>query len=201
MKRHQDKDDSALVEGCIRKDPVSWSMMAKKYSALISASIYNRLKKYGFDLPREDLEDIGQDFLKSLWKGEKLNTVRNRKDISFWLAISAGNEAVEYIRRTRMNELPVTPLYENIGEKLLEDTAPSGRPCPSEELAQKEFAGRAETEINALPAKEKLVIKLNILYGKKYDEIAAMLNMPAGTVSSYIKRAKEKLKLALKDFK
>ena len=71
---------------------------------------------------------------------------------------------------------------------------------PSDELAKNELSKKIEEAVDALPTKEKLIIKLNLIYEKKYDEIAKILNLPKGTVSSYIKRAKEKLRCALKDF-
>ncbi len=202
MKYAQCGDDSGLIEGCIKRDLAAWSAFVTKYSGLLSLSIVNRLGKYGFHLPVEDIDDIKQEILASLWKDEKLKDVRNRQNISYWLAMVAGNKAITYLRKKRgLNEPRPVSIFENIGEKSLEELIESPLPCPSEELAADELAGRIESEINALPAKEKLVIKLNILYGKKHDEIADILNMPSGTVSSCIKRAKEKLRIALKDFK
>ncbi|MCX5685868.1 MAG: sigma-70 family RNA polymerase sigma factor [Candidatus Omnitrophica bacterium] len=199
MKTGLDDSDISLVEGCIERDLVSWSALVKKYSHLIAVSIDNRLRKYGFNLPREDVEDIRQEVLKSLWKGEKFRLVRNRRDISYWLSIVAGNEAIQYMRKIRgMDEPRLISTFENLGENSVEELIESGRASPPEELERRDIAKRIESEINSLPSKEKLVMKLNILYDKKYDEIADILNMPAGTVSSYIKRAKEKLKKKLK---
>ena len=201
MKKGSGDSDSKLVEGCINRDLASWSLLVKKYSGLISISINNRLKKYGFDLSPEDIEDIKQDVLKSLWKDGKLNSVRNRENISYWLAMVAGNKAITYLRKKRavLEPRPIS-IFENQGEKSLEELIGSSGASPSEELAAKELAGQIESEINALPAKEKLIIKLNILYDKKHDEIADILNMPSGTVSSCIKRTKEKLRKKLQEF-
>lgn len=201
MKYERCGDDSELIEGCISRDLAAWSGFVAKYSGLLSLSIVNRLRKYGLHLPGEDIEDIKQDLLASLWKDEKLKDVRNRQNISYWLAMVAGNTAITYLRKKHAVFEPRTvSISENFDEKSLEELIGSGLPCPSEELAGKELAERIESEIDALPAKEKLVIKLSILYGKKHDEIADILNMPSGTVSSRIKRAKEKLRKKLQEF-
>lgn len=201
MKMALDYSDISLVEGCVKGDLLSWSALIKKYSHLITVSINNRLRKYGFNLPHEDIEDIRQEVLKSLWKDGKFNGVRNRRNISYWLSIVAGNEAIKYMRNKRnMDELRPISIFENLGENNLEELIGSGQASPSEEVERMDIAERIESEINSLPAKEKLVMKLNILYDKKYDDIADILNMPAGTVSSYIKRAKEKLKKKLQQF-
>jgi len=194
-------DDSRLIEGCIKRDLAAWSEFVTKYSGLLSISIVNRLEKYGFHLPAEDIDDIKQDILASLWKDGKLKDVRNRQDISYWLAMVAGNKAITYLRKKRGSKEPQpVSIFENIGEKSLEELIESPLPCPSEELAADELAARIESEIDALAAKERLIIKLNILYGKKHDEIADILNMPSGTVSSCIKRAKDKLRKKLQEF-
>lgn len=194
-------DDSGLIEGCIKLDLAAWSGFVAKYSGLISISIVNRLGKYGFRLPAEDIDDIKQEILASLWEDGKLKEVRNRQNVSYWLSIVAGNKAISYLRKKRgLKELRPVSIFENIEEKNLGDVLESPLPCPLEELAAGEFVMRVESEIEKLPAQEKLIIKLNVLYGKKQDEIARILNMPSGTVSSCVKRAKDKLKKKLQEF-
>ena len=187
-------DDSEIVEACINGDLSAWSSLTQKYESLIRASIVNRLKKYGITLPCQDIEDIRQNTLTSIWKGRKLEEIRNRKNISYWLAIVSGNTAIEYMRWKRAQDTPKpVPLnYDSADE--LEGLAPSNGRDPSDEAAREEMLKKIKETIEALPHKEKLMIKLNIYHGKKYHEIADILNIPAGTVSSYIKRAREKLK-------
>ena len=91
------KDDSGLVERCILKDTSAWSALVAKYSGLIRDAIYNRARKYGASLPAPDIEDIAQDVLTAIWKGDKLSTIKNRNDISCWLAIVSGNAAAQYL--------------------------------------------------------------------------------------------------------
>lgn len=199
--KHDAEDDINLVEGCLRKDLASWAALVKKYSGLIYISIENRLKKYGFALPRQDIEDIRQNILASIWKGKKLKDVKNRKDISYWLAIVSGNSAVNYIRRKRFqHESKTVSLFDKIDEKELAEFVPSAGLNPKDEASNNELSKIMDETIESLPAKEKLIIKLNLLHGKKHDEIADILKLPGGTVSSCIKRAKGKIREALEDF-
>ena len=78
---------------------------------------------------------------------------------------------------------------------------PSTQRDPIDELTRNELSRKIDTAIELLPSKERLIIKLHLLHEKKYEEISDILNIPYGTVSSYIKRTKEKLRTALKDFK
>lgn len=195
-------DDSRLVEGCINRDLSCWTVLVNKYAGLIHVSIKNRLNKYGFALNDQDIEDIRQGFLASLWKGGKLEGVVNRKNIAVWLAIVAGNAGLAYVRKARAKEPPFkVSLSEKIGQTELQDLIESGSPSPSEELSSKELSERIDYAFEALPVRERLVIKLNLIHNKRYEEIAGILNMPIGTVSSDVKRAREKLKKKLQQFR
>ncbi|MCX5668061.1 MAG: sigma-70 family RNA polymerase sigma factor [Candidatus Omnitrophica bacterium] len=195
-----EKNDPYLIEACIKKDLAAWSILVKKYSGLIYTSIENRLKKYGLDASIHDIEDIRQNIFSDIWKNGKLSHITNRDDISYWIAILSGNAAVEHFRSSQARQSRNTiPLSHKIDEKELNEIFPSDIPGPNDELARAETQERIELAIESLPASEKLMIKLYLIHNKKYHEIAEFLSVPKGTVSSYIKRAKEKLKEALKD--
>ena len=51
--------------------------------------------------------------------------------------------------------------------------------------------------IEALPEKYRVVITLFHLQGKQYEEIAAVLGLPLGTVKTHLFRAKDLLRAAL----
>ncbi len=176
-------DDSGLVERCVLKEASAWDLLIGKYSILIKNAITNRARKYGISLPPHDIEDITQDILTGMWKGNKLSTIKNRKDISCWLAIVSGNAAAEFLR--------ARDCAEPLNEEDAETAAYAGTPPDEEALSE------IEKVIEKLPPKERLIIQLHLIHDKKYREIADMLDIPEGTVSSYIKRAKGRLKKSL----
>ena len=187
------EDDPALVEACIKKDAAAWATLVKKYSGLISLSIANRLKRCGFDPLCEETEDIRQNLLTSIWMESKLEKVRNRKSIACWLSIASGNAAITHMRRKMADKnLKFIPFSDSAD---LETLAVDPKTPDKKELSE-----HFEKIVASLPPKEALVIKLNLIDGMEYRQIADMLKMPKGTVSSYIKRAKEKLRKGLKDF-
>ena len=195
-------DNANLIDGCIKRDLAAWFGFVKKYSPLISISIETRLKRYDISVSRQDIDDIRQNILTSIWKDRKLEGVKNRADLRPWLAIVSGNAAAEYVRKKFRKEPRKTiSIFEKIGERELVEFIPSKAADPGAETRKAELSQKMDEAIESLPPKEKLIIKLNILYDKKYDEISEIMNLPKGTVSSYIKRAKDKLREALKDFK
>ena len=194
-----EKNDRHLIAACIKKDLVAWSGLVKKYSGLVYVSIENRLKKYGLDVSSHDIEDIRQNIFSNIWKNGKLSNITNRDDISYWIAVLSGNAAMEHFRSSQTRQLRNTiPLYHKIDEEGLNEIFPSGIPGPNDELARAEMEERIDLAIESLDGHEKLMIKLHLVHDKKYHEIAEFLSVPKGTVSSYIKRAKEKLKEALR---
>ena len=192
MRQIPREDDAPLVEACLSGDTAAWAELTKRYSPLISASIANRLKRYGFDPSCEDTEDIRQNVLTSIWTDRKLADVRNRKSIAYWLAIVSGNAAIAHMRKKMAGRNPkFIPISDDI----------DGTATDPETPGKKELSEEIERSIGSLPPKERLVIELNLLHDMEYLEIAQMLNMPKGTVSSCINRAKERLREDLKDFR
>lgn len=175
------EDDSRLVELCISRDPAAWDMLVRKYTGLVYAAISNRVRKYGLSLLRHDIEDITQDIFASVWGGNKLASIKNRKDISCWLAVISGNTAVQHLRKRSTKEI------------LCEECPP-----PPVLPVDKEPLPGIDIMLEGVPPKESLAIQLSILYDKKYREIADLLDIPVNTVSSYVKRAKARLKKKLK---
>ena len=177
-------DDTYIIEACISDDPDAWSLLVRKYSMLIYASISNRLRRYNFKSSCQDIEDIRQDILMSLWEKRKLERIRNRQNISRWLSIVSGNAAIEYIRSKRFKETRVdVPLYDICSDK----------PSPSDDLMREDISKKMIDVIEMLPMREKTMISLSVYYDKKYSEIAETMNIPMGTVASCLKRTRERL--------
>lgn len=194
------QNDSHLIDGCLRKDLEAWSQFVKKYSKLVQISISNRLRKYGLPSRVSDIEDIKQNIFSDIWKNSLLASVAGRDDISHWVAMVSGNAAIDYFRAKGARQaMKSVSLSDKVGEHELTDILPSGAAKPGEELARAELSARIDEAVESLPEKEKIVIKLYLVHEKKYHEVAGTLNMPIGTVKSYIKRARERLAAALKE--
>jgi len=197
--RHK-TDDSSLIEACLKKDFSAWSVFTSKYSGLIRASAKKRLGKYRLAGSRDDIEDIKQAVLESLWETGKLAAVRGRADISSWLAVVSANAAITFARKRCLRDDPVNvSIFGDVGNMELAELIPASGANPRDELANKELSEKICRSIESLSGKEKMIMKLNLFHGKKYRQIARIMSLPPGTVSSYIKRTKEKLRADLKN--
>jgi len=196
--------DKELVSRCIQKDSLAWNEFVNRYSGLVYWAIENRLKKWDYLYRSEDIEEIHQNVFLSLWKKDKLEQVKSLDRIASWLVIVSGNEAVSYFRSQKLQLPPgAISIFEEIIIKdqalTLADMLPF---FPRNPLAEKETEDIIMTEIESLAPKEKIILKLNALYGKKYREISEILGMPIGSVSTTLKNIKAALKkrLSCKDF-
>ena len=66
-----------------------------------------------------------------------------------------------------------------------------------DELEAKELGSAIERAIGGLRAEYRACIMLRHVEGRSYEEIAATLDLPLGTVKTYIHRARHELRKAL----
>lgn len=187
-------EDHDMIERCVAGDAEAWAGLCERYSRLMRIAIRRELEKRR-EYAAHDIDDILQDSLSYIWLQGKLASLKNAASLPYWLAIVARNTALDWLRKAASIE-PAEPLPspDCEGSDDLDRHIASTSSDPAERLHRRESAKRIDDSIERLPEKEKLVMKLNILYGKKHDEIAEMLGMPKGSVSCYIRRGKKRLR-------
>lgn len=188
----QGLNNSSLVTRCINRDRLAWNKFVERFSPIIFWAIKKGLARFGFSYTRQDTEDIFQNVFVLLWEKEKLQQIRSRESITSWLAIVAVNCACNFFRKK--------------GERPLKDGFQPERlaspDCGKTGIAQANSGNIdaiLEHAFNYLSSREVIILKLNYLHNKTHQEIANLLNMPANSVSSIIKRTREKLKEKLKE--
>ena len=74
-----------------------------------------------------------------------------------------------------------------------------GESTPDRLLAQKELASRLERALDGLPFDQRTAIVLREVDGLSYEEIAYSLGVAVGTVKSRLPRARQALRLELRE--
>jgi RNA polymerase sigma-70 factor (ECF subfamily) len=129
---------------------------------------------------RAAAEEAAQDALVRVWKG--LPRFRRESSLSTWIFAIARNACLS--ARGRRPPRAVS-LEEPAARSELERRAGAGwRGAQPPEAAA--LLGR-------LPAKYRQVAALFYMQEKSYDEVAAMLGLPVGTVKTYLFRARKSL--------
>lgn len=135
---------------------------------------------------REDAWDAAQEaFLKAF---RSLPTFRGRAAFSTWLHRIAVNASLDIVRR-RPQQPPVS-LEEPLGAITAD---------PGDEVTRRDLQQRIRRAIAALPPEQRTAIVLRDLQWLSYEEIAAVLQIPIGTVRSRISRGREILRALLAD--
>ena len=127
---------------------------------------------------RADALDAVQDLYLKLWKmRDSLDLVQNPAAYGSMLL---KNLCIDRIRRLR----PAEPL---------EDDLP-GKPPPDEELIRQEALGSLLRAMDTLPDSQQNLLRLHVLQGKSYDEIAAETGLTPLNIRVQVSLARKKLK-------
>ena len=141
-----------------------------------------RLRRYARALTRDIVvaDDLVQDCLTRALG--KLHLWQEGSDLRAWLFTILHNQYVNHIRRA-VREGATVGLNEN--EPLLRRA-----PQQSKRLELRDL----ERAIAKLPEEQRAVILLVGLEGVRYEEVAAILDVPVGTIRSRLSRGREALR-------
>ncbi|HWU98665.1 MAG TPA: RNA polymerase sigma factor [Oxalicibacterium sp.] len=139
-----------------------------------------RLRRYARALvgDRTRADDLVQDTMERGWK--KLASWQRGSDMRAWLFGIMHNLHVDQVRRPSIQT-----------EVLDEDSLhPSVRESHVGNLEMRDL----ESALHALPAEQREILLLVALEEMSYDEVAATLGLPIGTVMSRLSRARQKMR-------
>ena len=147
---------------------------------------------------RETAEDLAQDaFIKVLNHIDKYSP---EFKFSSWLFKIANNVAIDHLRRRRIDTIsmdgsPNATTAAEVEASTLE--LGDGQESALDELEAKELGSAIEQASARLRPEYRACIMLRHVEGRSYEEIAATLDLPLGTVKTYIHRARHELRKAL----
>jgi len=141
-----------------------------------------RLRRYARALTRDVVtaDDLVQDCLTRALG--KLHLWQDGTDLRAWLFTILHNQYVNHIRRA-VREGSAVGLNES--EPLLSRAPQQGKRLELRDL---------ERAIAKLPDEQRIVILLVGLEGMRYEEVAAVLDVPVGTIRSRLSRGREALR-------
>jgi RNA polymerase sigma-70 factor (ECF subfamily) len=173
--------DAELVRLAQAGDAKAFEALVVKYQRRIARHVARYVKAAG------DVEDVVQETFIRAYRG--LASFRGESAFYSWLYRIATNTALTHLER-------------HPGEVLLGDEAPDERleafepgvsdaEDPERTLFAKQIAETVQRALAKLQPELAEALMLYEVEGKPYAEIAAMLNIPIGTVRTRIFRARE----------
>jgi len=152
----------------------------------LEAPLYNLAYRYLWRA--QDAEDVVHDAFLQLWarRGQLLVATADRYA---WVVV------LNLCRKRRRWARAKLFLAGEDALDALEDSGGS----PEADATRREQESRLHAEIDRLPEKLRAVLLLSEFSGMGYEEIAALLSIPAGTVASRRHLAVQRLRMLMED--
>lgn len=186
----QQRDDFKLIELFRNGDEKAFEEIVRRYQRQVANIIYLTLGN------REEVDDLSQEVFVRVFRS--LGRFEFDSSLYSWIYRIAVNLCIDEIRKKRIRKLiPLDFLTEKKleGEKRSKETSTG-----SDELLQKEKTEVVRNALEKLSPIHRTVIVLREYQDLSYGEIAKTLRISPQAVKSRIFRAREELRVMLKDY-
>ncbi len=170
------ENDAQLVAKSLQGNEKAFRTLVETHQPMVYAAVRGVLGG------RADVDDVVQDVFIKVYRA--LARFRSDAKLSSWIYRIAKNEAIDAYRRTRRSETSVDDM---------ELAAPAST-RPDERFRSQEHRQHLDIYMKRLDENYRMVLELRYMGEKSYAEIGEIMELPAGTVKSYIHRAKAEMK-------
>jgi RNA polymerase sigma-70 factor (ECF subfamily) len=171
--------DAELIERCLRKDNSAWDLVIARFRRKVFHISYKFTGKH------DEAEDLTQEiFLKVFRSLDKFN---RDADFGTWLSSVARNYCIDRYRASKREKEVL------VEDAIAYDLAPASSGNPYRALEDQDRRSLVRRGLDQLPGKLREAVILRDLQGLSYQEMAARLALPEGTVKSRINRGREEL--------
>lgn len=173
--------DQAIVAQILTGSKSAFDSFVQEYQGLVM-HVVRRL------VPNEtDRQDVCQDVFVKAYRN--LSGFKFQSKLSTWLARIAHNTSINYLEKKKAE------LFDDISaEHETLDDQPMAARSPEESAVSNDMAGRVRAEIDRLPVIYGTILALYHLEEMSYKDMAEILQMPEGTIKSYLFRGRQMLR-------
>lgn len=184
-----EKSDKQLVRLCRRGDERAARELVSRFERPVFSVVYRMVRD------RELAEDLSQEvFVRTFHHLDRYDPAYK---FSSWLFKIAYNLTVDHLRRRDLPTVSVHGAPDALTAERQEATSlalESDEEAPDARIEAKELAGEMEAAIGELREDYRTAILLRHVEGRAYEEIAEIMDVPLGTVKTYIFRARRELR-------
>jgi RNA polymerase sigma-70 factor, ECF subfamily len=183
--------DADLVQRARQGDPAAFGELVNRHRSAVYRAAVAALGSHA------DAEDAAQDAFLLAYR--RLHTFRGDSSFKTWLLTITWHQAINRRRTvTRLWRLLVLPSADPDAGSPLDQAAAAG-PTPEEAAVGNEFSDAIREAIGALSPKLRDVLLLAQAGEYTYEEIAAMLNVPVGTIKWRVSEARRAVRKQLRE--
>lgn len=165
----------------------------RAYMTLVYQRHRALMLKIAWEFTREkaDVEDIVSDSCVALIN--HLDALRTMEPdcLRRYIAVTVRNKALDLCKRRQKESTIRQPMDEDSFQRVADPMSVEQKVQLLEELR------RVQAMLKTLPEREQDVLRLKFRHGMKHKEIAAVLGITESTVTTYLSRARDRLKAAL----
>ena len=173
-----DFDEQSLIERCRAGDDAAFSELVDRYKNLVYALVYRMVPD------RSRTDDLAQDVFLKVYRGLPVLPWRRAA-----VDVDLSHRAERRVLQARTQRRPEVSLEPDANGRVRIEPA-----AADAAFAELETRDRLEKAIQQLPDNYRLLIAAHYLQGVQYEDLAAALNIPLGTVKTHLHRAKRRLR-------
>jgi RNA polymerase sigma-70 factor (ECF subfamily) len=182
--------EAALIQRCAAGDEMAFAELVAEHQRMVVQLAVNLLGD------RDEALDLSQEVFLRVFR--TIARFRGQSTLRTWIYRIAVNQARNrhrfWRRRHRADQVSLDQHVATHGE--FRSAIEAG---PDRVLAQKELAARLQSALDGLPFDQRTAIVLREVDGLSYDEIAYSLGVAVGTVKSRLTRARQTLRVELRE--
>ena len=182
--------EAALIQRCAVGEELACSELVADHQRMVVQLAMNLLGDH------DEALDLSQEVFLRVFR--TIHRFRGQSSLRTWIYRIAVNQARNrhrfWRRRHRADQVSLDQHIAAHGE-----FRSSGEATPERLLAQKELAARLQNALDHLPFDQRTAIVLREIDGLSYEEIGFSLGVAIGTVKSRLTRARQALRLELRE--
>lgn len=185
-------DDRDLATHAARGQESAFRELLIRYERPVFSLIYRMVRD------RTLAEDLAQEaFIRAF---NAIGTYKTSYKFSNWILKIANNHTIDHLRKRKLDTVsidgsPHARTQDEISQSQV--IIESRDESPAEYVEHRELGDQIEHAIGGLREEYRTVIVLRHVEGYAYDEIADIMDLPLGTVKTYLHRARGELRESL----
>lgn len=182
------------VQKILNGDTGAFQSFVEDYQRLVCHIVFRMVSN------EADREELCQDVFMKIY--QNIGKFEFKSKLSTWIASIAYHTCINYLKKKKV------PLYDDLSEaeqlagksissaygESFAESVRGDTPQPDELMITQDINRYLRAEINGLPVQYRTILTLYHLDGMSYKEIGEIMNLPEGTVKSYLFRARKRLK-------
>lgn len=189
---YTDRPDTDVVALALEGRESAYRELIRRYERPVFSLIFRMVRD------RALAEDLAQDSFVKMFNA--LDRYKPEYKFSSWMFKIANNTALDEIRKKGLKTVSLQGAPDAVTPDQQAATTPrvaSDDESPEQYVEAQELGAEIERALGLLRPEYRTPIVLYHLEGRPYEEIAEIMELPLGTVKTYIHRGRKELRVAL----